>query len=153
MFDIGFTELMIVAVVALVVIGPERLPTVARTLGHLLGRFQRYVGDVKADIQREMQLDELRKIQTDIEKQARSIETSVRTEMSSVESAVSAPLESLQTSIDDVMKDAAQPAVVAIEELAPESGAPRVSGQAQTGNAKAAPADEQQASAQTGKTA
>jgi len=52
MFDVGLSELMIIAVVALVVIGPERLPKVARTAGLLLGRLQRYVSDVKADINR-----------------------------------------------------------------------------------------------------
>jgi sec-independent protein translocase protein TatB len=61
MFDIGFTELLVIGVVALLVIGPERLPKVARTAGHLFGRFQRYVTSVKADIGREMELDELRK--------------------------------------------------------------------------------------------
>ena len=63
MFDIGFTEIVVIAVVALIVIGPERLPKTARTLGHLFGRLQRYVNDVKADINREMELDELRKLQ------------------------------------------------------------------------------------------
>ena len=58
MFDIGFSELLVIAVVALIVIGPERLPKVARTVGHLIGRMQRYVNDVKADISREMELDE-----------------------------------------------------------------------------------------------
>ena len=62
MFDIGFSELIVIAVVALIVIGPERLPKVARTLGHLLGRAQRYVSDVKSDINREIQLDELKKL-------------------------------------------------------------------------------------------
>ena len=62
MFDIGFSELMVIGVVALIVIGPERLPKVARTLGHLLGRAQRYVNDVKSDINREIQLDELKKL-------------------------------------------------------------------------------------------
>ena len=60
MFDIGFSELMVIGIVALLVLGPERLPKVARTTGHLLGRLQRYVADVKSDINREMQLDELR---------------------------------------------------------------------------------------------
>lgn len=55
MFDVGFSELIVIAIVALVVIGPERLPKVARTAGLLLGRLQRYVNDVKADIKREMQ--------------------------------------------------------------------------------------------------
>jgi sec-independent protein translocase protein TatB len=82
MFDIGFSELMIVAVVALIVIGPERLPKVARTLGHLFGRMQRYVSDVKADISREMELDELRKLQGSMQDAARSIEQSVTREIS-----------------------------------------------------------------------
>ena len=62
MFDIGFSELVVVGIVALIVIGPERLPKVARTAGHLLGRFQRYASSVKSDISREMQMDELRKV-------------------------------------------------------------------------------------------
>ena len=62
MFDIGFSEMMVIAVLALIVIGPERLPKVARTLGHLAGRLQRYVADVKADINREVELEELRKM-------------------------------------------------------------------------------------------
>jgi sec-independent protein translocase protein TatB len=78
MFDIGFSELMVIGVVALLVIGPERLPRVARTAGHLLGRLQRYVNDVKADINREMELDELRKMRSAFQDAARSIETSVR---------------------------------------------------------------------------
>lgn len=61
MFDIGFTELLVIGVVALLVVGPERLPKVARTAGHLLGRFQRYVSTVKSDISREVELEELRK--------------------------------------------------------------------------------------------
>jgi sec-independent protein translocase protein TatB len=61
MFDIGFSELLVIGVVALIVIGPERLPKVARTAGHLYGRMQRYVTTVKADIGREIQLDEIRK--------------------------------------------------------------------------------------------
>lgn len=86
MFDIGFSELMVIAVVALIVIGPERLPKVARTLGHLFGRMQRYVSDVKADISREMELDELRKLQASMQDAARSIEQSVSKEISATES-------------------------------------------------------------------
>lgn len=85
MFDFGFTELMLVALVALIVVGPERLPKVARTAGHLLGRLQRYVSDVKSDISREMQLEDLKKLQKQVEEQARDLETSVRSEMSKVE--------------------------------------------------------------------
>lgn len=85
MFDIGFSELIVIAIVALVVIGPERLPKVARTAGHLLGRLQRYVSDVKSDINREMQLDELKKLQADVQESARNIERSVSTEMQSAQ--------------------------------------------------------------------
>ncbi|MCU0896453.1 MAG: Sec-independent protein translocase protein TatB [Burkholderiales bacterium] len=84
MFDIGFSELLVIAVVALIVIGPERLPKVARTAGHMLGRLQRYVNDVKADINREMELDELRKVQSTFQDAARSIEDSVRSVEQSV---------------------------------------------------------------------
>lgn len=61
MFDIGFTELIVIGVVALIVIGPERLPKVARTAGHLYGRMQRYVSAVKSDISQEIQMDEIRR--------------------------------------------------------------------------------------------
>lgn len=77
MFDIGFTELVVVGIVALIVIGPEKLPKTARTLGHLFGRLQRYISDVKADISREMELEELRKLQQQVRSAARDIETSV----------------------------------------------------------------------------
>jgi sec-independent protein translocase protein TatB len=86
MFDIGFSELMVIAVVALIVIGPERLPKVARTVGHLFGRMQRYVNDVKADISREMALDDLRKLQANIQETANSLEQSVNQEVRAVES-------------------------------------------------------------------
>jgi sec-independent protein translocase protein TatB len=85
MFDIGFSEILVIAVVALIVIGPEKLPGVARTLGHLFGRMQRYVNDVKADIQREMELDELKKLRQSVEDSARSIEQSVTQEFSAAQ--------------------------------------------------------------------
>ena len=85
MFDIGFSELLVIGVVALIVIGPERLPGVARTLGHLLGRMQRYVNEVKSDIQREMELDELKKLRESVEASAREIEQSVSREVSQAE--------------------------------------------------------------------
>ena len=88
MFDIGFTELVIIGVVALIVIGPEKLPKTARTLGHLFGRLQRYVSDVKADISREMELEELRKLQTQVQNAARDIETSVSAAARDVETGV-----------------------------------------------------------------
>lgn len=73
MFDIGFSELMVIGVVALVVIGPERLPKVARTAGHLMGRMQRYVADVKADINREVEMSELKDLKKTMDDAATSM--------------------------------------------------------------------------------
>ena len=86
MFDIGFSELVMIAVVALLVIGPQRLPHVARTVGHLFGRMQRYVNDVKADISREMELEELKNIQSSMEETARTMRDSVHQGLSEAES-------------------------------------------------------------------
>jgi len=85
MFDIGFSEIVVIAVVALVVLGPEKLPKTARTLGHLFGRLQRYVNDVKRDIQRELELDELRKLQQNVQSAAKEIETSMASATREVE--------------------------------------------------------------------
>ena len=86
MFDIAFSELLVIGVVALIVIGPERLPKVARTVGLLFGRMQRYVNDVKSDISREMALDDLRKLQANIQDTANSLEQSMKQEVGAVES-------------------------------------------------------------------
>ena len=90
MFDIGFSELMVIGLVALIVIGPERLPGVARTLGHLAGRLQRYVADIKADINREVELDELRKMKDSVQEAATGIENSVHGELNKTESELNA---------------------------------------------------------------
>jgi sec-independent protein translocase protein TatB len=86
MFDIGFSEMLVIGLVALIVIGPERLPRVARTLGHLAGRLQRYVADVKADINREVELDELRKMKDTVQQAASGFENSVQSELHKAES-------------------------------------------------------------------
>ncbi len=88
MFDIGFSEIVVIAVVALIVIGPEKLPKTARTLGHLFGRLQRYVTEVKADINRELELDELRKLQQQVQTAAKDFETSMTAAAREVESGV-----------------------------------------------------------------
>jgi sec-independent protein translocase protein TatB len=85
-FDIAFSELMVIALVGLIVIGPERLPRVARTIGHLLGRLQRYVSDVKSDISREMQLEDLKRLQAQVAEQARALERQVNEQLKTVES-------------------------------------------------------------------
>jgi sec-independent protein translocase protein TatB len=94
MFDIGFSELLVIGVVALIVIGPERLPRVARTIGHLMGRMQRYVADVKADIDREVELEELRKMRDSVQQAATNIETSVQSELNKAETELNQAAES-----------------------------------------------------------
>ena len=86
MFDLGFSEMVIIAVVGLVVLGPERLPKVARQLGQWLGKLQRYVSDVKSDINRQMDLDELRKLQSEMKDAASGIEDSFRSTVSEARS-------------------------------------------------------------------
>ena len=95
MFDIGFTELLVIGVVALIVIGPEKLPRMARTIGHLAGRLQRYVADVKADINREIELDELRKMRDSMQQAASNFESSVQSEMSKTEAELNKSVEAV----------------------------------------------------------
>ncbi len=107
MFDISFTEIMVIAVVALIVVGPEQLPKVARTLGHLLGRVRRYVSDVKNDIQREMEVEELNELHTSVQEAAHSIENSVREEVSELQAAtdIRTTTTSTVTSQSEVARD------------------------------------------------
>ncbi len=105
MFDIGFSEIVVIAVVALVVIGPEKLPKTARTLGHLFGRLQRYVTEVKADINRELELEELRKLQQQVQTAAKDLETSMSSAAREVESGV--------RSVESQLNAAAAPAEAA----------------------------------------
>ena len=98
MFDIGFSELLVIGVVALIVIGPEKRPRMARTVGHLAGRLQRYVSDVKADINREIELDELRKMRDSMQQAASSFENNVQSELHQTET-------ELNKSVEDVVSD------------------------------------------------
>src|SRR5439155_5689455 len=81
--DFGFDKLALIGAVALVVIGPEKLPRVARTVGHLIGKAQRYVADVKAEVNRSIELEELKKMKTQFEDAARNVEQSVSNEIHS----------------------------------------------------------------------
>lgn len=131
MFDIAASELLIIAIVALIVIGPERLPRVARTLGHLFGRMQRYVNDVKADIQREVELDELRKLKQTVEDSARSIEASVSHEINAARDEV--------RSVETMMQEQVAQSSAALDPppaAVPE--APALSGAAETVSPKPA---------------
>jgi sec-independent protein translocase protein TatB len=85
MFDIGLSKMALIGAVALVVIGPEKLPRVARMAGTMLGRAQRYVADVKAEVNRSMELDELRKMKESVETAARDVEHSIHEQTSQLE--------------------------------------------------------------------
>ena len=111
MFDIGFTELVVIAVVALIVLGPERLPKAARTMGHLFGRLQRYVNDVKADINREMELDELRKVQQQVKDAATDFEQSMNKALDGAQAGVK--------SVENELNSAGQPAPALAEAGSP----------------------------------
>ena len=106
MFNFGISELMVIAVVGLIVIGPERLPRVARTLGHLVGRMQRYVNDIKADINREVELEELRKLQSSMKEAAEEIEHSVAKQVNYVEDEVKQAEAETRKSVEDAVKPA-----------------------------------------------
>ena len=100
MFDIGFSELLVCCIVALVVIGQERLPKVARTLGVLFGRLQRYVTQVKADIHREMELAELGKVKSEFESAARSFQAEVETKAMETEREIREAQSSMERALD-----------------------------------------------------
>jgi sec-independent protein translocase protein TatB len=123
MFDIAFSEIVVIAVVALIVIGPERLPKVARTLGHMFGRLQRYVNEVKADINREMELDELRKLRSEVQSAASEFESSIHKAAQEVDSGV--------RSVEAQLNDAGGPPVETAPAATPDAVA--------TGAAPAAP--------------
>lgn len=103
MFNAGFFEIAVIGVVALIVLGPERLPKVARTVGIMLGRLQRYVDNVKSDINREIQLDELKRLQEQLANQAREMESSMKTSMSQVETNVSKEVKAIENSLNDTV--------------------------------------------------
>ncbi len=81
MIDFGFDKIALIGAVALIVIGPEKLPRVARTVGHLIGKAQRYVADVKAEVNRSIELEELKKMKTEFEDAARNVEKTVSNEI------------------------------------------------------------------------
>src|SRR4051812_26314118 len=114
MFDIGFSEMMVLAVIALVVIGPEKLPRMARTIGHLAGRLQRYVSDVKADINREIELDELRKMRDSMQQAASSFESWVQSEINKANAAVTTEVSKVESELTAAAASLDKPAEPAI---------------------------------------
>ncbi len=81
MIDFGFDKIALISAVALIVIGPEKLPSVARTVGTLIGKAQRYVADVKAEVNRSIELEELKKMKTEFEDAAKNVERTVSSEI------------------------------------------------------------------------
>ena len=88
MIDFGFDKIALIGAVALIVIGPEKLPRVARTVGHLLGKAQRYVADVKAEVNRSIELEELKTMKTQFEDAARNVEQTVSSEINQATSEI-----------------------------------------------------------------
>jgi len=88
LIDFGFDKIALIGAVALIVIGPEKLPRVARTVGHLLGKAQRYVNDVKAEVNRSIELEDLKKMKTQFEDAAREVEKTVSDEIHQTTSAL-----------------------------------------------------------------
>lgn len=107
MFDVSFGEILIIAVVALIVIGPEKLPKVARTLGLLAGRMQRYVATVKGDIERELKADELRKIHSDVTHEVAALESEMTNEVRQANSSANSILNDIESSASDQHKPGA----------------------------------------------
>ena len=104
MFDIGFSELLVIGIVALVVIGPEKLPRLARTLGHLAGKLQRYVSDVKADINREIELEDLKKMRDSMQQAASSFQSDITSEVSNTEAELKKTAEEFNKTTDEINK-------------------------------------------------
>ena len=102
MFDISFAEILIIAIVALIVVGPQRLPKVARTLGYLFGRAQRYADNIKSDIRHEMELEELKKLKNSMQEATHTFDDTIRQEINQLQEtrktpAVSVPLQAIVT--------------------------------------------------------
>lgn len=116
MFDIAFSEMLIIAVIALVVIGPEKLPKVAKTIGHLLGKAQRYVSDVKSEINREMEIDELRKLQAEMQAAATKLEGDVQTTLRDAEFDMNKSVKAIEDDIAEMEVSAppVEPAVAPV---------------------------------------
>ena len=94
MFDVSFSELLVIAVVALLVIGPEKLPKLARTVGAFTGRMQRYVAQVKEEVNREVRFEELQKLQNEIKQ---TVKNTVERETSALQTSIHAPSRPVKT--------------------------------------------------------
>jgi sec-independent protein translocase protein TatB len=110
MIDFGFDKIALIGAVALIVIGPEKLPRVARTVGTLIGKAQRYVADVKAEVNRSIELDELKKMKTEFEDAARNVEQTVSKEVQATAADFNS---SWQSAADALSASAGEPSAAA----------------------------------------
>ncbi len=99
MIDFGFDKIALIGAVALIVIGPEKLPKVARTVGHLFGKAQRYAADVRAEVNRSIELDDLKKMKTEFETAARDVEQTVTSELNAASSEFEKDWQSLSNDV------------------------------------------------------
>lgn len=121
MFGIDFSELMVILVITLVVVGPERLPKVARTLGHLWGRAQRYVNNVKADIARDMAVEEFRQLQQKVQQEADNAQRAVKQATQAIDQHVQQLNNAAEQPAQAIMQAAsAQPASAPQQHAQPE---------------------------------
>ncbi|WP_432786138.1 Sec-independent protein translocase protein TatB [Oligella sp. MSHR50489EDL] len=107
MFGLSFSEIIIIALVAIIVIGPERLPKTARTLGLLMGRAQRYVNDIKSDIEREMHVEDIKKFKDEVASSVSKAKSSVEGEITSITNPIKSitnPLDTVKSEVNDLEK-------------------------------------------------
>jgi len=113
MIDFGFDKIALIGAVALIVIGPEKLPRVARTVGTLMGKARRYVADVKAEVNRSIELEELQKVKAQFETAARDVEQSVTREVNDAQTAFNDQFKDISAgfggSTPDALADGADP--------------------------------------------
>ena len=126
MFDVGFSEMIVIGVVALVVLGPERLPKVARTLGVLFGRMQRYVAQVKSDINREIEAAELGNVKSEFESAARSFQSDIQSKASDVEREMRDATAEIQRSVSSDASATSPPAEPAAAPESPPAPSPQL---------------------------
>ena len=126
MFDIGASEIFVIGVVALLVIGPERLPRVAKTLGHLFGRLQRYVSEVKSDLNREIELEELRALKATMQDAASTIKQSVTSQVNYIDNEVKQAGAEVNKQVESAKQEIESPAapVTGIQLMPPVTPTP-----------------------------
>ena len=122
MFDISFSELFLIGIVALVVIGPERLPRVARAFGLMVGRAQRYVNDIKVELQREANLEEIKKMQEEARESAMKLEAALKTKafeyekkFREAEDTLHVEIEKVKEPVPEVQQEEADPRQLKID--------------------------------------